>query len=139
MNANTPPNLDWLMENFLTQVPGTDGIVLATSDGLRKHQAGLSADNADKLSAISTGLCSLGRGIRDVTGPAGGGVRQVLIEHDNALLFVHMAGPNAVLCVLASSNADIGVVGHEMAQLVKKVPEHLGAAPRTTTPAGRAQ
>lgn len=124
------PDLDWLMADFIRRVPGTEGAVLASSDGVRKHSYGLSIDSADKLSAISTALCSLAGGVRDIKGPADGRVRQVVVEHDNGLLFVSMAGPGAVLGVLASDSADLGAVGFEMGQLVKSVPEHLSTPPR---------
>jgi predicted regulator of Ras-like GTPase activity (Roadblock/LC7/MglB family) len=123
-------DLDWLMADFIKRVPGTEGAVLASSDGMRKFSHGLSIDAADKLSAICTALCSLAGGVRDIKGPAHGRVRQVVIEHDNALLFVSMAGPGAVLGVLASESADVGAVGFEMGQLVKSVPEHLSTPPR---------
>ncbi|KIF69423.1 hypothetical protein HY68_13850 [Streptomyces sp. AcH 505] len=126
-------DLDWLMADFIRRVPGTEGAVLASSDGVRKHSHGLSIDEADKLSAISTALCSLAGGVRDIKGPADGRVRQVVVEHDNALLFVSMAGPGAVLGVLASDTADLGAVGFEMGQLVKSVPEHLSTPPRLRT------
>jgi predicted regulator of Ras-like GTPase activity (Roadblock/LC7/MglB family) len=46
------------------------------------------------------------------------------------VLFVTAAGPGAVLAVLAGRDADAGVLGYEMGQLVKRVPSYLATPAR---------
>ena len=60
----------------------------------------------------------------------GGPVRQALIEMANSYLILTSAGPGAHLVVLTGPGADVGVVAYQMNMLVKKIGEHLSAAPR---------
>lgn len=123
--------LQWLLADFVQQVPHTHSAVLTSSDGVKKAVHGLDDGDADKLSAILTGLLSLGRGVGSVCGSSRpGAVRQVVVEHDSAMLYVCMAGPGSVLGVLTSHDADPGVVGYQMSQLVKSVAAHLATPPR---------
>ena len=65
---------------------------------------------------------------------AAGPVRQTVIEMESAFLLVTAAGKGACLAVLASEDADIGLIAYEMAMLVTRVGQYL------TTPArGNAQ
>lgn len=126
-------DLSWLLEAFVQRVPGAQQAVLASRDGVKLALAGLSADDADRMSAVMSGLYSLGRGEVKETG---GDVRQMVIEHDAGYLYVMSAGgqmpPEAgpavvgsVLGIRTSLDADPGVVGHEMAALITGVNEHL--------------
>ncbi|MDT3397714.1 roadblock/LC7 domain-containing protein [Streptomyces sp. B1866] len=130
--------LDWLLANFIERIAHTRSAVVASSDGVKKHLHGLTADQADRLSAIATGLCSLARGVGDFVEHSTGKVRQVVVEHDDGLLFVSRAGNSAVLAVLASHEADLSLVGYEMAQLVKSVASHLATPVRTSVSPGAA-
>lgn len=57
-------------------------------------------------------------------------MRQVVVELDSALVFVSAAGSGTCLAVLADREADAGVLGYEMAMLVKSVRPYLAAPPR---------
>ncbi|WP_306206885.1 roadblock/LC7 domain-containing protein [Actinoplanes sp. RD1] len=122
-------NLVWLLSGLADRVPHTRSVLLLSSDGLRKAAHGLDDDSADHLAAIASGLFSLARsaGIRF---DGGDDVRQVVAELDGSLLFVTAAGSGAVLAVLAGKAADPGVLGYEMAQLVKSVRPYLGTPAR---------
>ncbi len=122
------PDLDWLLRGLVENVPHTRSAVLLSSDGLATAAFGLGPDPADQLSAIASGLFSLAR-TAAVRFGGGDGVRQVVAELDDTLLFVSSAGFGSVLTVLADREADAGVIGYEMAQLVKSV------RPFLTTPA----
>jgi predicted regulator of Ras-like GTPase activity (Roadblock/LC7/MglB family) len=134
MASDVPPrgqatNLAWLLSNLVQRVPHTRSALLLSSDGLKKDFYGLSTDDADHLAAVASGLFSLARsaGIRFGQGD---GVRQLAAELEDLMLFVSAAGTGAVLAVLASREADPGVLGYEMAQLVKRVPSYLSTAAR---------
>ncbi|HZE41050.1 MAG TPA: roadblock/LC7 domain-containing protein [Stackebrandtia sp.] len=123
-------DLNWLLSSLVERVPHTRSALLLSSDGLKKAFHGIDPDNADHLAAISSGLFSLARSAGSRFGD-NGGVRQVVAELDETLLFVSTAGSGAVLAVLAERDADVGVLGYEMSQLVKSVRPYL------TTPARR--
>jgi predicted regulator of Ras-like GTPase activity (Roadblock/LC7/MglB family) len=132
MTATNPPNdLDWLLRRIVERLPDARAAVLASADGVRTHRHGISGDEADRLSAIAVGLYSLGRGIGRFGGHSTDVVRQVIVEHADALLFVAGAAPGTVVAVLTTPNADPGLVGHEMAQAVSAVTKHLATAPRS--------
>jgi predicted regulator of Ras-like GTPase activity (Roadblock/LC7/MglB family) len=122
-------DLAWLLSGLVQRVPHTRSALLLSSDGLKKAVHGLDPDSADHLAAIASGLFSLARSAGGRFG-GGDGVRQVVAELDNALLFVSTAGAGAVLAVLAARGADAGVVGYEMSQLVKSVRPYLATPAR---------
>jgi predicted regulator of Ras-like GTPase activity (Roadblock/LC7/MglB family) len=122
-------NLDWLLSGLLQRVPQTRSALLLSSDGLKKAFDGIDPDGADHLAALASGLFSLARSASERFG-GGGGVRQVVAELDDTLLFVTAAGSGAVLAVLAARGADAGVLGYEMSQLVKSVRPYFSTPPR---------
>lgn len=124
-------DLDWLLSGLVQRVPHTRSAVLLTADGLVSCVHGLDTDSADHMAALASGLYSLGRsaGSRFAQGAE---VRQVVVELDTALVFVSAAGSGTCLAVLADRDADAGVLGYEMAMLVKSVRPYLAAAPRRT-------
>jgi predicted regulator of Ras-like GTPase activity (Roadblock/LC7/MglB family) len=127
--TNTQQNLTWLLQNLVKDVPDARSAVLLSSDGLAKSWYGLAADEAEVLAATASSLCSVARSVGTRFG-GGDGVRQVVAELNDVVLFVTAAGPNAVLATLTGRDADAGLVGYEMAQLVKRVPSHLATPPR---------
>ena len=133
-------DLGWLLRGLVETVPHTRSAVLLSADGLAITAHGLGPDHADQMSAIASGLFSLAR-TAAVRFGGSDGVRQVVAELDDSLLFVSSAGHGSVLTVLADREADAGVLGYEMAQLVKSVRPFLvtparqpGAATGTTGP-----
>jgi len=131
-------DLGWLLRGLVESVPHTRSAVLLSADGLATAAHGLGPDHADQMSAIASGLFSLAR-TAAVRFGGSDGVRQVVAELDDTLLFVSSAGYGSVLTVLADREADAGVLGYEMAQLVKSVrpflatPARQAGAPATGT------
>ena len=121
-------DLAWLLSGLAERVPHTRSVLLLSSDGLPKAAHGLEQDEADHLAAVSSGLFSLARSAGGSAG--GGGVRQVVAELDETLLFVTAAGSGAVLAVMAGREADPGVLGYEMSQMVKAVRPYLATPTR---------
>ncbi|WP_425580309.1 roadblock/LC7 domain-containing protein [Streptomyces polychromogenes] len=122
-------DLDWLLGGLVQRVPYTRAAVLLTNDGLVTCVHGLDSDSADHMAALASGLYSLGRSAGARFGD-GAEVRQVVVELDSALVFVSAAGSGTCLAVLADREADAGVLGYEMAMLVKSVRPYLAAPPR---------
>jgi predicted regulator of Ras-like GTPase activity (Roadblock/LC7/MglB family) len=131
-------DLAWLLGGLAGRVPHTRSVVLFSADGLLKDFHGLGRADAEHLSAIASGLFSLSRGAGDKFG-ASNGVRQVVVELDDLMLFVSAAGYGSGLAVLADNQVDAAVLGYEMAQLVKSVRPFLATPTRQSAsmPHGR--
>lgn len=133
MVTDVPPNQDqgltWLLRGLVERVPRTRIAVLLSADGLTSAAHGVDPDGADHLSAIASGLFSIARSAAAKFGTSDG-VRQVVAELDDTLLFVSSAGYGSVLTVLADRDADAGVLGYEMSQLVKSVHPFLATPTR---------
>jgi predicted regulator of Ras-like GTPase activity (Roadblock/LC7/MglB family) len=130
-NEESTRQLSWLITGLVERVPQARSALLLSADGLvRARTSDLGKDDADHMAAIASGLWSLASGAgRKFAG--NGAVRQVAVEMDGALLFVAAAGFGTCISVLASGAADPGLIGFEMAQLVRSMRPHLETAPRT--------
>lgn len=121
--------LDWLLDDLVLRVEEVRHAVVLSNDGLAVGAStGLGREDAEHLAAVASGFNSLAKGTGRHFGA--GGVRQTMVEMDDAFLFVAAAGDGSCLAVLTAVTADIGLVGYEMARLVKRVGEHLRTAPR---------
>jgi predicted regulator of Ras-like GTPase activity (Roadblock/LC7/MglB family) len=135
--------LGGLLAGLIKKAPGTTRALLAAGDGLKVAWTEQSIDKADNLAAIISGLNSLGQ--QAFTDTAGG-IRQMLVEHDEGFLFVMSAGAdftharavNTVLAVVATPDADPGQVGYQMEAFVRGLEEHLvvQARPNAVTGSG---
>ncbi|MEE1928944.1 roadblock/LC7 domain-containing protein [Streptomyces sp. TRM 70351] len=127
----TDRSLDWLLENLLSRTPGTRHALVLSRDGLKLcWSERLTVDRADQLAAIASGIQSLSHGASVEFGDGTGGVRQSMTEFHGGLLFIVEAGEGAHLAVVASDDADPGIIGHHMSELVEQLSDHLRAAPR---------
>jgi predicted regulator of Ras-like GTPase activity (Roadblock/LC7/MglB family) len=123
--------LDWLLENLLERTPGARHALVLSRDGLKLcRTSGLSVDPADQLAAIASGIQSLAHGASAEFGDGTGGVRQSMTEFHGGLLFIVEAGEGAHLAVIASEQADAGVIGHNMNELVEQIGEYLSTPAR---------
>ena len=117
-------NLNWLVNSFVSQTPGVDEAVVVSSDGLPLAKSeGLDRDATDRFSAVSSGLIGLAYGAAGRFG--GGAVTEVIVEMENAFLFVTGVSDGSLLAVMAQSSSDVGLVAYEMAVLVEKAGEAL--------------
>ncbi|MEU2561019.1 roadblock/LC7 domain-containing protein [Streptomyces longispororuber] len=127
----TDNSLNWLLESLLDGTPGTRHALVLSRDGLKLcWSTGLTLDQADQLSAICSGIQALAQGASVEFGDGTGGVRHSMTEFHGGLLFVVEAGQGAHLAVIADEDADPGVVGNQMTQLVAQIGDHLRAEPR---------
>jgi predicted regulator of Ras-like GTPase activity (Roadblock/LC7/MglB family) len=121
--------LDWLLDDLVTRVREVRHAVVLSNDGLAVGAStGLAREDAEHLAAVASGFHSLAKGAGRHFGA--GGVRQTMVEMDDAFLFVAAAGDGSCLALLTAVTADIGLVAYEMARLVRQVGEHLFTAPR---------
>lgn len=125
----TNPQLDQLLTGLVERVADASQAVVLSDDGLvLSKSTGFLRDDAERLAASASGLMSLSKGVS--MDFRGGPVRQALVEMANSYLVLTSAGPGSLLVVLTGPNADVGVVAYQMNLLVKKIGEHLSAAPR---------
>ncbi|MFF2506512.1 roadblock/LC7 domain-containing protein [Streptomyces sp. NPDC058067] len=121
--------LGWLLDDLTKRVEHVRHALVLSNDGLvTGASSDLRREDAEHLAAVSSGLHSLAKGSGRHFGA--GGVRQTMVEFDDAVLFVTAAGDGSCLCVLGSAEADIGQVAYEMTLLVNRVGEHLGVGAR---------
>lgn len=120
--------LSWLLDSLLevndirqAVVLSRDGLVMATAQSMSREEG-------DHLAALAAGLQGLARGAMEYCGA--GEVRQTIIELDSAFLFVMAAGEGTCLAVVSSQNANVGVIGYEMAMMVRRMGKYLQAGPR---------
>ena len=112
-------NLNWLVTSFVDRVPGVNEAVVVSSDGLPMAVSeGLDRDAADRFAAVASGLIGLAYGAAGRFG--GGAVNEVIVEMENAFLFVTGISDGSCLAVVSSAEADVGQVGFEMVHLVEK-------------------
>jgi len=122
-------DLSWLVNAFTERVPGVSHAIVVSSDGLLVAISDhLPRDNADKLAAVTSGLMSITAGAaqmfdNDV-------VKQTVVEMGRGYFLVMQIRDGSILATLAGSEADIGVVGYEMARLAKQTGEMLTPALR---------
>ena len=122
--------LNWLLDELVQRVGSIHKALVLSGDGLpRGVSEGLTREDGEHLSAVASGFHSLAKGVGRHFGV--GGVRQTVIELDEAFLFVTAAGDGSCLAVLADADADVGQIAYEMTLLVKRVGAHLGTAPRS--------
>ncbi|GHH46938.1 roadblock/LC7 domain-containing protein [Streptomyces candidus] len=132
MSATTDEKLNWLLESLLERTPGARHALVLSRDGLKLCRTPeLSVDQADQLAAIAAGIQSLTHGASIEFGDGSGGVRQAMAEFYGGILFIVEAGAGAHLAVVADEDSDVGLIGHNMSELIEQLGEHLSAEPRT--------
>ncbi|MFC4032470.1 roadblock/LC7 domain-containing protein [Streptomyces polygonati] len=149
-------NIQWLLQNFVEEVPGVHSVAVVSSDGLllltsntEPPAAGPGADpgaaptvpgqggaaarpGADSrmdLAAVVSGLASLTVGAARLMD--GGSVRQTTVAMADGMLFVTAISDGSLLGVHATADADISVIGYHMALFVGRVGHVLTPALRT--------
>ncbi len=128
-------DLAWLLDDLVKRVNETQHAIVLSADGLLMAASrDFGQDEAEHLSAVAAGIQSLARGAGERFG--GGTVRQTIIEMQSAFLLVTVAGKGACLAVLASEDADVGLIAYEMAMLVTSVGHHLTSPSRTASANG---
>jgi predicted regulator of Ras-like GTPase activity (Roadblock/LC7/MglB family) len=122
-------DLSWLINAFAQRVPGVAHAIVVSSDGLLVALSDqLPRDSADQLAAVTSGLVSVTSGAARIL--EGDEVKQTVVEMGRGYFLVMSIRDGSILATLAAREADIGVVGYEMARLVKQAGEMLTPALR---------
>jgi predicted regulator of Ras-like GTPase activity (Roadblock/LC7/MglB family) len=123
-------DLEWLLQNLKDRTPDVQHVLVLSKDGLRLcFTDDLDVDRADQLSAIASGIQSLAISASAEFGTdLGSG--QSMVEFPGGVLLIVPAGEGAHLAVVAADEADVGLVGHNMSELVEQIGGHLTSPPR---------
>jgi uncharacterized protein len=114
-----PQSFNWLISNFVRGTDGvrdavavsSDGLLIATSDGLDR-------DSADRLAALVSGLASLSRSASRYYDFDG--LKLIMIEMKRGFLLVSTISDGSCIAVLADEKCDIGLIGYEIAVLAER-------------------
>lgn len=121
--------LDWLLSDFTRTVPGTQHALVVSGDGLLLAASEqIDASFADQLSAGTSGLVSLARGVANSLGA--GPVEQTIVEMAGGYLFITAISAHSSLAVLADLHCDMGMIGYEITMLASRVGHVLTPASR---------
>jgi predicted regulator of Ras-like GTPase activity (Roadblock/LC7/MglB family) len=136
-------NLQWLLANFVEEVPGVRLVAVVSSDGLLlltsqpelravEAQFGPSRPNDARMdmAAVVSGLASLTVGAAKLMD--GGRVRQTSVAMEDGMLFVTSISDGSLLGVHATADCDLSVIAYHMALFV-------GRAGHVLTPAIRGE
>jgi predicted regulator of Ras-like GTPase activity (Roadblock/LC7/MglB family) len=122
-------DLNWLVAGFADRVPGARHAIVASSDGLVVAvSVGLDRATADQLAAVTSGLIGMAGCVAQLAD--GDEVRQTVVEMGRGYFLTMAVRDGSVLAVVADADADLGVVGFEMARLAKQTGEILTPALR---------
>lgn len=115
-----PSEFGWLVNNFAASTPGVSHAVIVSSDGLLLFASGsMSTDIADPLSAMTSGMISLGNSLANLVGEAG--CDQIMLKFPAGHFLFMSIGSLAGLAVLVGEGSNLGLVAHRMAQLTESV------------------
>ena len=121
--------LDWLVNDFARRVSGVTHALVVSGDGLKLATSDRVEETiADQLAAVSSGLVSLTRGAARCFEAEP--VMQTIVEMAGGYLFITAIAEGSTLAVFADIECDIGMVGYEMALLVRRVGTLLTPAVR---------
>jgi len=129
--ASATVDITWLVNDLVDRVAHVHQAVVLSHDGiLIAKSAGLGREDAEHLSAVAAGLHGLARGAGRRFGR--GAVRQTIIEMEAGFIFVTAGGNGACIAVLATEDADVGLIAYEMEMIVARVGQYLSTPVRST-------
>lgn len=123
-----PQDLDRLVADFTERVPDVLLAVVLSSDGLPLAGSDrMQSVDADRLSAVASGLISLARGAARISGY--GAVTQALIAMERGTLVIMAIDDTASLAVLTTA-ADLDMLAYAMTMLVGQAESLITSAAR---------
>lgn len=124
-----PGELGWLISGFTHRLAGVSHAVVVSSDGVLVAASELfPRERAEQLAALTSGLVGVTMGAARLLDSVE--VRQTVVEMGRGYLLVMTIRDGSILAVLATREADLGIVGYEMVRLVHQAGERLTPALR---------
>lgn len=119
--------LNYLLSNNLSRVPGVSQAVAVSVDGLLlAWTGGLDRDAAERLAAVAAGLSSLLRGAAQDFGA--GGVQGNITDLAGGYLVLTTVSTGASLLTLVHRDADLAFVTEELCRFADQVGDQLTPA-----------
>ncbi|WP_164711148.1 roadblock/LC7 domain-containing protein [Euzebya pacifica] len=113
-------DLQWLLNAFVNDSPGVNAAVVVSVDGLLvTMDQSMNRETADSLAAVVSGLSSMALGAGEMFNA--GRIQQQLLQYPGGFLIIRQLAAGAVISAIADRNSDIGRVGHQLAELAKRV------------------
>jgi uncharacterized protein len=110
-----------------TRLPELSGTVLATTDGLvLAHDA--HGIEPDSIAALSAAHLALARRFAHAVNH--GGLRESVVECDRGYITTYTAGPNALLTLVTTGDANLALVHHEARRCVRRIVRILTVEPK---------
>jgi predicted regulator of Ras-like GTPase activity (Roadblock/LC7/MglB family) len=142
-------NLQWLLDNFVGEVPGVHSVAVVSSDGLLllasepkgadegRGRAPRSAGGPGRVTEARMDLAAVVSGLASLTFGAarlmdGGKVRQTKVAMEEGMLFVMAISDGSLLGVHTDAECDTSVIAYQMSLFV-------GRAGHVLTPAIRGE
>ncbi|MBV9795271.1 MAG: roadblock/LC7 domain-containing protein [Actinobacteria bacterium] len=111
-------SLTWLVNNFVSEVPGVTHAIVVSADGLLLIASDeLTDEQAQQLSAVASGARSLAETSSRLFDL--GDSRQTIVRMERGYLFVMAISDGSCLATLASSGCDMKIVAYQMTVLVE--------------------
>ena len=121
--------LNWLLDDLVRRLVGAEKAIVLSADGLLMGRStSVGREDGEHLAAMASAFRSLSRGVS--TQFDKGPVHQTVVELELGYLVVTEAGEGACLALLASIDADLGMVAYEMNVIVTQVGDNLAVPPR---------
>jgi predicted regulator of Ras-like GTPase activity (Roadblock/LC7/MglB family) len=112
--------------NLRARMPELSGSVLATADGMVvAHDA--HGIEPDSLAALAAAHLALARRFAHAVNQ--GELRESVVECDGGYITSYTAGPNALLTLVTSRNANLAMVHHEARRCVRRLVALLALDP----------
>jgi uncharacterized protein len=111
-------SLTWLVNNFVTEVPGVTHAIVVSADGLLLIASDeLTDERAQQLAAVASGARSLAETSARLFDL--GASKQTIVRMELGYLFVMAISDGSCLAVLARSGCDMKIVAYQMTLLVE--------------------
>ncbi len=116
MNSNRTQQLVARLRALQESTPEIEGAAVVSPDGLAIASVLTPPIDEDRVAAMSAAMVSLGERISSELGR--GKMDQVYIKGDNGFALLTAAGPQAMLTVMARSDARLGLLLLELRKVV---------------------
>jgi predicted regulator of Ras-like GTPase activity (Roadblock/LC7/MglB family) len=132
--ASASADISWLVNDLVDRVAHVHQAVVLSHDGiLIAKSTGLEREEAEALSAVASSIHGIARSAGRRFGK--GNVRQTVVEMESGFIFVTAGGNGACIAVLATEDADVGLIAYEMEMLVARVGQYLSTPARSSASA----
>lgn len=126
------PDLSWMLQDIVANVPKARHAVLLSADGLpRGATEALLEKDVHTISAAMAGMQSLSRATSHFAGPSEDRQwHQTIIEFTHGWIFLIGAGQGAYLAAAAAPDVDMQQISFRMHRLVARLGSNLTSQPR---------